>query len=454
MEKNIKTIEEINEKIKRGKAVVVTADMMSEIVEELGAKEAAKKIDVVTTGTFGAMCSSGAILNFGHTDPPMKMTEVYLNNVPAYGYLAAVDVFIGAAQPSTTKSIQYGGAHLIEDLVAGKKINFLAYGSPTDCYPGKQIQSVITIDDVNQAILINPRNAYQRYNAATNSSKRTLYTYMGMLIPNFGNVKYSTSGSLSPLINDPDYETIGIGTRIFLGGGIGYIIGEGTQHNPGTQFGTLMVKGDLKQMNSKYLKGATFKGYGTSLFVGIGIPIPILNEGLAKKTAIKNENIMVNIIDYSIPKLDRPVVKQVSYKELLSGFVEINGKKVKASPNTSLRISKEIANELKSWIENGKFLLTEPIERLPIERKFKQFKVNKEKLLLREENIQIQNKTLKNKINKDENLCIDCGACISVCPVDALYFDETYTLQIDYNLCTKCEICTKICVRGALALGD
>ena len=61
-----KTYEEINEKIRKGQAVVVTAEEIIEIVEEKGYEQAAREVDVVTTGTFGPMCSSGAVLNLGH----------------------------------------------------------------------------------------------------------------------------------------------------------------------------------------------------------------------------------------------------------------------------------------------------------------------------------------------------------------------------------------------------
>ena len=62
---------------------------MTRIVQENGAEEAAKEVDVVTTGTFGAMCSSGAFFNFGHSDPPIKMSRTYLNGVEAYSGIAA-----------------------------------------------------------------------------------------------------------------------------------------------------------------------------------------------------------------------------------------------------------------------------------------------------------------------------------------------------------------------------
>ncbi|MEM2341808.1 MAG: homocysteine biosynthesis protein [Candidatus Bathyarchaeia archaeon] len=378
----LRSIEEINEKIRRGDAVVLTAEEMIKIVESSGIEVAAKEVDVVTTGTFGAMCSSGVFLNFGHSDPPIKMTKCWLNDVPVYKGLAAVDGYLGATAMSETKGFEYGGGHVIEDLVSGKEVVLRAESYGTDCYPRRHIETVITIDDLNQAILVNPRNCYQRYDAATNSSDRILYTYMGTLLPNYGNVTFSGAGQLNPLCKDPNYETIGFGTRIFLGGGIGYVIGEGTQHNPESGFGTLMVKGDLKQMNSRYLRGASFYRYGTTLYVGIGIPIPIINMMVAKTVALKDEDIFVNIRDYASPTRPdlRPIVKRVSYAELRSGKVYIGDREIPSSPLSSYKMAREIAETLKKWILEGTFLLTKPIEPLPRVRVFKPLEVRRREL--------------------------------------------------------------------------
>jgi uncharacterized protein (DUF39 family) len=120
-----KTYAEINEKIRRGEAVVVTAEEMIGVVKERGAKEAAKKVDVVTTGTFGAMCSSGAFINIGHAKPRIKIGggRVTLNDVSAYAGLAAVDIYVGATalQEEDPRNqvfpgeFRYGGGHVIED---------------------------------------------------------------------------------------------------------------------------------------------------------------------------------------------------------------------------------------------------------------------------------------------------------------------------------------------------
>ncbi|MDI6786386.1 MAG: homocysteine biosynthesis protein [bacterium] len=380
-----KTFAEINDKIKKGEAVVVTAQEIIDLVEKDGVEKVAKDVDVVTTGTFGPMCSSGAILNFGHSDPPVKMQEVWLNDVPAYAGLAAVDVYIGATELSKTRGMDYGGGHVIEDLLSGKKICLRAISCGTDCYPRKEITTHITLDSINQAILFNPRNAYQNYCVATNSSNRVLHTYMGILLPHFGNATYSTSGQLSPLINDPLYRTVGIGTRIFLGGGVGYVAFEGTQHNPGAErldngvpispAGTLALIGDLKKMSRNYLRGAVFEKYGVSLFVGVGIPIPILDEEMVKYTSIKNENIYTTIYDYSVEKRSKPTLGRVNYEQLRSGEIKINGKNVPTASMSSYKKALDIAEVLKQWIQEGKFLLQEPIEKLSTTQIFKPLEI-------------------------------------------------------------------------------
>jgi len=370
-----KTYAEINEKIKNGSAVVLTAEEMIGFVKEHGIKVAAEEVDVVTTGTFGPMCSSGAFLNFGHSDPPIKFEHLWLNDVHAYHGNAAVDCYIGCTRMADIRPFEYGGGHVIEDLVSGKPIRLRGISNTTDCYPLAEVDTEFTINDINQAILCNPRNGYQRYVCAVNSTDKTLYTYMGKLLPNFGNAHYAGSGCLNPLSNDPDYETIGIGTRIFLGGGIGYVIGEGTQHNPKSRFGTLFLKGDLKQMSPEYIRGVSYEKYGTSLFVGVGIPIPILNEGLAKKTAISDDELLTDVVDYGIPRRDRPKLREISYKELKSGYINLNDKKVKCSPLSSLYHAKKIAETLKNWILDGDFFLNPPAETLPNDTTFKPMKL-------------------------------------------------------------------------------
>jgi uncharacterized protein (DUF39 family) len=380
-----KTFAEINQRIKQGEAVVVTAEEMISIVKERGAVEAARKVDVVTTGTFGIMCSSGAFLNFGHTQPRIKAQKVYLNGVEAYAGIAAVDCYVGATQARDDDPLnkvfpgrfRYGGGHVIEDLVAGREVVFEAEAYGTDCYPRRSYEATMRLKDFPNATLLNPRNGYQNYNVAVNLSKKTIYTYMGILRPDGVNANYSTAGQLSPLLNDPFYRTIGIGTRIFLGGGIGYVIGPGTQHSPAAQrsengvvmggAGTLSVTGDLKGMSAKFLRGASVTGYGCSLMVGIGVPIAVLNEEIAQFTAVSDDEIQAPVVDYGLayPKDGGNVITYVTYGQLKSGTIEVEGKTVTTSPMSSYAVAVEIATILKEWIASGRFLLGEPQETLP-----------------------------------------------------------------------------------------
>lgn len=355
-----KSIEQINERIRDRSARVVTAEEMPGLVDELGEEGALKEVDVVTTGTFGAMCSSGAFLNFGHSEPPIRMERIWLNDVEAYGGLAAVDTYIGVTQQSDTLEEQYGGAHVLEDLVSGKSVELRATSRGTDCYPRRTITTELLLENLNQAIMCNPRNAYQRYNAATNTTDRLLHTYMGTLLPNSGNITYSGAGVLNPISNDPKLRLIGSGVPIFLCGAQGMIIGEGTQHSPGGGFGTLMVTGNLKEMSSEYLRAATMTGYGVTLYVGLGVPLPVLDLDVVRATAVRDKDISVDLIDYGVPSRNRPLIRSVTYEELRSGSVEINGEQVRTSSLSSYRRARQVAGELKEWIEKGAMQLALP----------------------------------------------------------------------------------------------
>jgi uncharacterized protein (DUF39 family) len=380
-----KTYQEINEKIRSGKVVVVTAEEIIDIVRDKGPVEAARQVDVVTTGTFAPMCSSGAFINFGHAVPGIKASKVWLNNVPAYGGVAAVDCYLGATETCEDDPLNkvhpgefnYGGGHVIHDLLEGRNIHLRATGYGTTCYPTRSFEKTVTLETLPQATLCSPRNGYQNYNCAVNLTKKTVYTYMGTLKPKAGNANYCSAGQLSPLFNDPCYKTIGLGTRIFLGGGTGYVTWHGTQHKPTAKrtekgvpvapAGTLFVMGDLKQMKPKWLVGASIQGYGCSLYVGLGMPIPILNEEMAQYTAISDEEIFTQVVDYG-HDYGHGISKsyaQVSYADLKSGTIMLNNEEVPTVPLSSIVRAREIADTLKGWIAKGDFSLGEPQLTLP-----------------------------------------------------------------------------------------
>lgn len=380
----MRTIAEINEKIRSQSAVVWTVEETKARVAELGVTQAAKTVDVITTGTFEPMESSGAIINLGHTDPPIKIRQCWLDGVPTYSGFGAVDLYLGATQVSEAADgeevRERGGGHVIADLIAGKAVHLRAIGQVTDCYPRASFETTITSDTINQFYLFNPRNLYQNFIVGVNGGDRLLHTYLGPLQPRLGNAVYSNPGALSPLLNDPDLQLVGIGTRIFLGGGIGYVAWEGTQHFPlqkrlpnRTPIGpaaTLALIGDAKQMDPRWVRGCYFKSYGSSLMLGVGVPLPVLSEAVVAHCAVQDADLVAPIVDFSIPRRVRPTFGLVSYAQLKSGRVAIDGKTVRVAPLASLYLSRAVATELKQWIESGRFELTEAVAPIAPDRAF------------------------------------------------------------------------------------
>ena len=380
----MRSLAEINDKISRNKAVVVTVEELKAQVAELGVAKVAKQVDVVTTGTFEPMESSGAIINLGHTDPPIKIRRCWLDGVPVYAGFGAVDLYLGASCVAESKEgeeiSERGGGHVIESLIAGKPVQLRAQGQVTDCYPRATFETTITRETINQFYLFNPRNLYQNFIVGVNGGDRPLFTYLGPLQPRLGNAVYSNPGAISPLLNDPDLQLVGIGTRIFLGGGIGYVAWEGTQHFPlqkrlpnRTPIGpsaTLALIGDAKQMDARWVRGCYFKRSGSALMLGVGVPFPVLNEEVIARCAVQDKELVAPIVDFSIPRRVRPTFGLVSYAQLKTGRITIEGKTVRVAPLASMFLSRLVAQELKQWIEAGTFTLTEPVASIPMERSF------------------------------------------------------------------------------------
>ncbi|WP_009631968.1 homocysteine biosynthesis protein [Synechocystis sp. PCC 7509] len=380
----MRTIAEINDKINRCCAVVWTVEELKAKVAESSIAQVAKQVDVITTGTFEPMESSGAIINLGHTDPPIKIRRCWMDNVPVYSGFGAVDLYLGATQAMEAQDGEEvrdrGGGHVIADLIAGLPVQVKALGQVTDCYPRAAFETTITRETINQFYLFNPRNLYQNFIVGVNGGDRPLFTYLGPLQPRLNNAVYSNPGAISPLLNDPDLQLIGIGTKIFLGGGVGYVAWEGTQHFPlqkrlpnRTPVGpaaTLALIGDAKQMSHRWVRGCYFKSYGPSLMLGVGIPLPVLNEEVIAHCAVQDKDLVAPIVDFSIPRRVRPTFGLVSYAQLKSGRITIDGKAVRTAPLASMFLSRQVAQELKQWIEEGKFTLTEPVAPIANDRAF------------------------------------------------------------------------------------
>ena len=392
----IRSLEEINRKIESKSAVVMTAEEVIGYVQSKGLEAAAKEIDVVTTATFGPMCSSGVFINLGHSKPKIRITRAWIDDVEVYSGIAAVDLFLGATQlPHNDPEnmvfpgeFRFGGGHIIEKLVRGESVRLNARSYGTQDYPRTEVSTELTIADMNQVIMTNPRNCYQNYNAAVNSSKSTVYTYLGALKPEYGSIGYSSAGQLSPLLNDPYYKSIGIGTKVWLAGAQGIVYAPGTQHSPDADrgengvptdgAGTLGLSADMKQMDPEFVRGISIKGYGVSLALGVAIPIPITSLQTLKWCTVRDEDIMAPVVDYATdyPQATGRVLDHVSYADLRRGSIKLFDREVQTGSLSSYNKARKAAHLLADSVRRGEFTLNRPVMPLPSQGSTSPMKLN------------------------------------------------------------------------------
>ena len=365
----MKTFEEINEKIKIGKAQVLTAQEAKALIKEKGLEYFTKNIDVVTFASFEMHTNALLCLSFGQTDPLIYFSEVSVNNVPAYP-CGPTDIALSCIA-SSPEDIKYGGAHVLEDLIKGKDINLKASGKNLEVFTNKEFETWFNLKNLNHGKLLLNQAIIQNNIVATNSGEKDINSPMGTLIGKLENSTYNSSSFLNPLINDPYADLIGIGTKIWIAGSNGVITGHGSNHNPlqkrnehGIPIGpgiTLSAIANIESMHSKWVRGGYIKSYGPVLYIGIGVPIPVLNEEIAKHISISDENIYSTIVDFSIPRRTKPIFGQCSYNELRTSTVMINKKPTLSAPLSSIAMAIEICNELKNTILKKDFLLSEKI---------------------------------------------------------------------------------------------
>lgn len=457
----IKSYANINKKLAAGEAVVFTADEYKALAETgLSDEELVRRVDVVTVATFAPMCSSGVFINFGHGSPPIRLETATLNGVPAYGGIAAVDLYLGATAEHP-ENPDYGGAHVIEDLICGRRVLLEAQGKGTDCYPGRSVRTWIDRGDLNDFYFFNPRNVYQNYGAAVNSGGSRLHTYLGVLEPHSATVSYATAGELSPLLNDPQLRTIGIGTAVSLGGAVGQVVRAGTQYNttvaanaagvPRNGARTLALQADALRTDPRWVAAARVEGYGISLFLGAGFAIPLLDPAIARALRIRDRDINVQIKDFARP--ERPIVLESDYAQLRSGSVQLPQALARTACSSSLLKARQLCAELKTQVLGGSFPVRPFLEALPAEQLFRPLKIRAAAADSEGAGSEpgLAAPGRRGKAGYARSLCVDCGACAAHCPSGALRIGAPdWVLHYDDEACTGCGLCRAACLRCAL----
>ncbi|MCC7568978.1 MAG: methanogenesis marker 16 metalloprotein [Candidatus Methanofastidiosa archaeon] len=272
-----KTIQDINEKIRKGEAVVYTARELKEMIRN-GERVTTDTVDAVTTGTCGIMSGTAAILTVPVAEKGVfaKAESIWINGVAAHPgpcpneNLGIVDLILYG---TSYASHEYGGGQIFRDLVAGKEVEVRVEAN------GNIFENHITLDDCSYAKLMTTRGAFKNYvsflNDATGSCD-TIFSVTGLRGPR-KEIAISGCGEINPIENDPSLVSIGMGTRILVNGGVGYVIGQGTRSTPGKP--NMSVIADLKGMQAQYMGG--FKTSKTpEVITSIAVPIPVTEQTL------------------------------------------------------------------------------------------------------------------------------------------------------------------------------
>lgn len=365
-----RTYEKINDKIKTGNVQVLTAFEAKAYIKEKGIKSFFENVDIVICSSFEMHTNALLCLSFGQTDPLIYFSCAYINNVSAYP-TGPVDLVLPMITPSLDNP-EYSGAHVLEELVSGKDLHFKAQGKNLEVFQNKEFETWFNLKNLNVCRLFVNQAINQNSILATNSGDKDINSNMGTLLANLENSTFNSSSYLNPLVNDPFCKTIGIGTKISVAGANGFITGFGSNHNPkqkrneyGIPIGggiTLSCVSDVEGMNPRWVRGGYLKSFGPVLYLGIAVPIPVLNIEIAEYLSITDDKIHTTIVDYSIPRRTKPTFGQCTYSELRTSTVVINNKPTLAAPLVSMAWSIEVANALKNNILAKSFYLAEPIK--------------------------------------------------------------------------------------------
>ena len=301
----MKTIAEINRKIKDGDVTVLTAKELCDAVRS-GKSVSVEDVDVVTTATRGIMSGTLAILSFPVADPGVfsRAEQVFLNGVPANAgpcpneHLGIIDLIVhGTAE----RDPGYGGGHLFHDLVSGAGIEVAVKAAGTGNETEKEgaggtdaeITTIIDIDDIPFARMLTTRSAYRNYNAFVNPGE-TLSTIFSVadFKGNCSEAVFGGCGEINPL--EKDAGTIGVGTRILLNGAVGYVIGEGTRSTRERR--NLSLFADMHEMDGSCISGFATSA-GPDLINSIAVPVPVLDENILSRASRLNSEIELPVVD-------------------------------------------------------------------------------------------------------------------------------------------------------------
>ena len=369
-----KTVAEINKKIGQGKAVVMTAHQLCEMVRG-GKSVTLDDVDVVTSATCGLMSGTAAILSFPVCGRGVfrKAEMLWLNGVPALPgpapneRLGEIDTIVYGTAKSVDNP-RYGGGHLFRNIVEGKEIQVRVKTTE-----GRTLESCVTMKDMTYARILAMRNAFKNYTAFVNIHKNPVRTifHVSAMQGHYKELSFCGCGEINPVEKDPLLRTIGVGTRCLINGATGYVTGSGTRSTP--EKPNLSGFADMRKMKPKYMGGFSTSA-GPEVIGTWAVPIPILDEDILKSAKRIDERTRLPVADIR----DRIPFSVSDYGRVWQG-VDLNIKFDRKTCGKSGKDCREKGNKcvVESVCPTGAFSYS--------------------------------------RLSIDKTLCFNCGACVNLC---------------------------------------
>ena len=290
----MKTMQDVRDRLTRGEAAVWTAMEMKDRVRK-GDIPTVDEVDVVTTGTFGIMSGTAAVMTVPVAPPGtfIRADTVTLNGVPTVPgpcpneRLGIVDLIVyGTAAASET----YGGGHLFRDLVDGKEVDVVVKAD------GKTFENTVYIEDLTTARIFTTRSCFRNYTAFVNCSPDPARTIFSVL-PLEGRMSAATvsgCGEINPVENDPALAHIRPGSPLLLNGSPGQVIGEGTRSTPERR--NIAACADISAMDGEWM-GGFVTSHGPECLTSAAIPLPVLSKDDITRLSVTDDQIILSVAD-------------------------------------------------------------------------------------------------------------------------------------------------------------
>lgn len=342
-------------------------------VRAVGLQQAYLQTDVVVAADATWTDQGALLLSLGPSDPPIRLRDVQIAGVNALVGGGSADLALplggGLAGPA-----RRSGAQVLTELLAGRQVPLSALGEPTALQPRLELSGSLGLTQVASSRLLLHRAVVENGFVAVSSAEGLLRTPHGPLLGPLVSALVTGGGAGSIGLTMPALALLGPGSPLLVGGGLGWVIGAGSGHNPDPQRQPLghargpgavvAVAVDLDQLKPDAVRSCFLEGHGAALLVPVAAPVPLLNGPMAEQAAAGADVLEAPVLDLGIPRRVKPRLADVSYAQLATGVLSLGEISLRCAPAHSPRLAAGAAEQLVAMLREGTFPLQLPLRPL------------------------------------------------------------------------------------------